>query len=256
MKIYLDAGLNQIAEAIGFRGETLTSLEHCSNFTNTSRFLFYIWEALFLYMQATWLSSFQTPEHTHSKELLDNLMMFLEHKSVKDDNWKFWSDFVLKTCLSLYLSVQSSYWTSPVASMKSMVAVFAAYDRPNYHKFIPQHIADILQMPLDTVSITGQAFHNVAFDESHQILINKDIKRAIVRPSCEHCSQMSSFYQQKAARLIHQVLPTKEPYRKEPTIQRQEGARKCRQHGGSNKARCYYPQQQDHQHCKTHSMEK
>ena len=122
--------------------------------------------------------------------------------------------------------------------------------------FTCQHIADILQMPPDTVSITGQAFHNVAFDESHEILINKDIKRAIVRPSCEHRSQMSSFYQQKAARLIHQVLPTKEPYRKEPTIQRQEGARKCRQHGGSNKARCYYPQQQDHQHCKTHSMEK
>ena len=105
-----------------------------------------------------------------------------------------------------------------------MVATFAAYDRPNYHHLIPQHIADIrLQMLTDiltclqggsfTVSVTGRAFHDVAFNEAHEMLINKDLKRAIVRPSCEHLSQMSSFYQHRSAclhNLIHQVLPPKE----------------------------------------------
>ena len=45
------------------------------------------------------------------------------------------------------------------------------------------------------------------------MLINKDLKRAIVRPSCEHLSQMSSFYQHRAAclhNLMRQVLPPKE----------------------------------------------
>ena len=125
MKIYWDAGLKQIAEASGFRGETLTSLEHCSNFTNTSRFLFQVWEALLQHMQTIWLSTSQTPKHAPSKELLNSFMVFLEHKSAEDDNWKFWGDFVLKICLpyiSLYLSVRSSDWTLRVASIKSMVA--------------------------------------------------------------------------------------------------------------------------------------
>ena len=101
MKIYWDAGLKQIAEASGFRGETLTSLEHCSNFTNTSRFLFQVWEAIFKHMQTMWLQRTcqpkPDPKHAPSKELLDSFIAFLELKSVEDDNWRFWGDFVFKT---------------------------------------------------------------------------------------------------------------------------------------------------------------
>ena len=47
MTAYWDAGLKQIASASGYRGETLTSLSKCSNFSNTTTFFFEVWEALY-----------------------------------------------------------------------------------------------------------------------------------------------------------------------------------------------------------------
>lgn len=100
---------------------------------------------------------------------------------------------------------------------------------------MPPDILASLEAGCFTVSITDQAFYDVAFDEAHEIIINKDLEWAIVRPSCEHLSQMSLFYQHRAACLYNltcQVLPTKEP-----TIKGQEGTRKRQQSGGSNKGR-------------------
>lgn len=63
-------------------------------------------------------------------------------------------------------------------------------------QLLPQHVADILQVPTTilatlqagcfTASITGRAFHDVAFDEAHKMFIDKDLKRAFVWPSCEY----------------------------------------------------------------------
>ena len=178
-------------------------------------------------MYLEWQHSTPQPSNTSpSMTQLDNFQAFLDKKAAEDDNWKFWGDFVMKNCLpyiSLYISVQSSDWILSVASTKSMVPTFAAYDRPHYHHLIPQHIADILQMPTAilaklqagcfTASITGRAFRDVALDEAHEMLINKDLKRAIVRPSCEYLRHMSSFYQHRAAylhNLTRQVLPPRE----------------------------------------------
>ena len=89
-----------------------------------------------------------------------------------------------KNCLqyiSSYLSVRSSVWTLRVASIKSMVAMFAANDR--------------LQMPTDTPS--SRLLHS-RYHWYIMLPFNKDLKRAIVRISCKYFSQMISFYQHRA----------------------------------------------------------
>ena len=55
MKAYWDAGLKQLAAASSFRGETLTSLSKCSNYSITTSFLLEVWEALYTCMLTTFL---------------------------------------------------------------------------------------------------------------------------------------------------------------------------------------------------------
>ena len=69
MSAYWDAGLKQIAAASGYRGETLTSLSRCSNFTNTTTFLFEVWEALYHHIF-----------HQNLKDMMSTLTMYRSSK--------------------------------------------------------------------------------------------------------------------------------------------------------------------------------
>ena len=99
----------------------------------------------------------------------------------------FWVQFVFEDAMayiSLYLAIRSGNWDLRVASVKSMAAVFTAFDHTTYQKLITQHLEDIATMPAPilamfrqgafVVSITGRPWHSVGIDESHEILMNKD----------------------------------------------------------------------------------
>lgn len=111
--------------------------------------------------------------------------------------------------MALFLAMRNGDWLMRMAAIKSMAAVFCAFDRPVYQRLVPQHLADILCFPAQvmdqmkqgmiSVRLTeGSNGHRVALDECHEMKINKDAKAAIVRPTPELAEKMSNFLQFRA----------------------------------------------------------
>ena len=64
-------------------------------------------------------------------------MEYVDEESNKDKTKKFWSQFVLKDCyayISLFLAIRSGRWDLRMGAIKSMAALFTAFDRPKYQK--------------------------------------------------------------------------------------------------------------------------
>ena len=102
--------------------------------------------------------------------------------------------------LCLYLAVRSGNVNLRAASIKEMAALFFAFNRPHYQKLISQHLSDLLTLPhaiqqrgYFVVSIKGRQWHSVAIDEAHEMMINKDLKSAIVRPNKEIMDRLSLY---------------------------------------------------------------
>ena len=80
-----------------------------------------------------------------------------------------------------------------MSSIKRITPLFFAADGPTYSKVLSQNIADCLTYPSAilshltsggfTVRITGRCWHSVAVDKAPEMFVNKDLKRAIVRPN-------------------------------------------------------------------------
>ena len=86
MKIYWDVGFKQLPSASGFKGATLTSLQCCFNFTNTSRFIFLVWEVLLVYQHMYSLYITQNADISHCNTY-DNFKVYVAAKAKIDDNW-------------------------------------------------------------------------------------------------------------------------------------------------------------------------
>ena len=88
-----------------------------------------------------------------------------------------------------------------MAAIKSMAANFTALDHPIYQWLISTHTTDMAHTPSKlleffesggfAVSISGKSYHNVGLDEAHDMLINRQTKQAIVRPSKEYINRVA-----------------------------------------------------------------
>ena len=127
-----------------------------------------------------------------------DFIAFVEDLARRDDTWKFWYGFVFHDSLvyvGLYLAIRGGTWSLRMASLKEMCPLFTAFDRVNYLKILPQHFAEILCLPENirhclekggvVCNVRGTKMHAVALDKAHEMLVNKDIKISVVRPSRE-----------------------------------------------------------------------
>ena len=245
MKVYYDAGLKELAEASGHRGETLTSIKNSSSFKRTHQFLVQAWEAVYRQMFKSFNSCACDDDSLSISDILsaakanmlacnqmstdktssDLLKEFLERRKEihsklfkvfnswvdkcadEDPNWKFWTKFVFRdmlSYLSLYVSMRGGLWKLRMGGIKTLAPLFAAFDRPHYQKLLPNHLRDLAKMPTDVISffksgsfvcsLTGGHMHSVALDEAHEMLINKDLKTTIVRPTKEYLDRMLYYY--------------------------------------------------------------
>ena len=131
---------------------------------------------------------------------------FLSSICLKQDTVLFWHDYITKNCLAyiaLYTAMRNGDWFLRIAAIKTMAAIFSAYDRPIYQVLVPQHLADMLSFPPTvlhhlkkgaiSVRLTKTTGHAVGLDELHEMKINRDAKFAIVRPSDGLIDKMANY---------------------------------------------------------------
>ncbi|CAC5413510.1 unnamed protein product [Mytilus coruscus] len=134
-----------------------------------------------------WKSLLQ--EKSKLETLLDGVCTYFNqwrfHNCTASATFQFWDAFVhtdFMVYLGLYIGIRSRNWNLRNVSLKKLACLFYAFDRHNYLRMIPYHLADLQTFPqsvLDhfeagcfSVSITGKNYYCVALDEAHEMEIN------------------------------------------------------------------------------------
>ena len=163
LKIYYSAGL--------YHGHSkwVPTQIHRYKLQRTHNFLLEVWEALYRYFLSIFLSKEQAPpdflecaanwilslpqstdqslvemfaDLSDKNDYQSEFSTFMNIHMKKEETFKFWGQFVLQDCsayVALYLAMRSGNWKLRMAAIKSMAALFTAFDRQKYQKLIPQH---------------------------------------------------------------------------------------------------------------------
>ena len=123
------------------------------------------------------------------KGLEDQFLSFNMEQSEKDENYKFWNDFIHKDCIvfiGLFIAMRTSNWDLRNGCIKSMSEIFHVSESKYYRKLLPLHLKDIYTLPNSisehmrnggwVVNIKGNNTSSIALDEAHETLINLDVK--------------------------------------------------------------------------------
>ena len=146
-----------------------------------------------------------------------DFVSFVKRCADGDDTWRFVFCDAL-AYVGLFLAIRGGDWQLRMACMKLMAPVFTAFNHATYQKLISNHIADVQSMPPEiltmfqqggfVVSIKGRAWHSVGIDEAHEMLINKDCKTSIIRPSEDYINRLATYipYRTKSLENLRQQI--------------------------------------------------
>ena len=147
-----------------------------------------------------------------SDDLLSEFNEWRAHEGIKSDTFSFWDSFVhidFMNYFGFYIAIRTRNWELRNACLKQLACLFHSFDKHNYLRMIPYHIADLQTFPTDvldffskgcfSVSISGEHCYSVALDEAHEMEINLKTKNAL-----------NSFSQSSLATLTYYL-----PYRAE-----------------------------------------
>ena len=118
-----------------------------------------------------WITSFPSADNQEStfrnlKEMLSDhsekyqdftgdFKKFMDQVTTTCETKMFWSKFVFQdgfAYVSLYLAIHNGKWYLRMGAIKTMAALFTAFDRSNYQKLIPDHIVDMLKISNEVLS--------------------------------------------------------------------------------------------------------
>ena len=112
-----------------------------------------------------------------------------------DEMSRFWTQtlYFLNAYVGYYLSIRTGNFALRNACLVPLAELFFAYSHNKYEELVCETIKDVLHLPSEvqnhfnegewTISLTGKPFHNVALDEGHEQVVNKQLKELTTRPS-------------------------------------------------------------------------
>lgn len=83
-------------------------------------------------------------------EMLEDFNTWREQEKLKSQTFSFWDSFVhedFMNYLGLYFAIRTRDWDLRNACLKQLACLFHAFDKHNYLRMIPYHIADLKTYP-------------------------------------------------------------------------------------------------------------
>ena len=146
----------------------------------------------------------------------------------ENENYRVWHKFIHIDCanyIGFFIALRTGDWNLRNSCLKKMTQIFHVTESKFYRKLLPLHLRDLHTFPpavLENLknggwvaNIKGNNTANIALDESHETMINKDMKEVISGTSLKRINENMHYIAYRAnvhTNVIDQVVPKSDTY--------------------------------------------